>query len=134
LNEHSFIKSIHKHLHPDVYKWKIHDTYTGGVPDAMYSGPGGVLFVEYKYVKAFPKRDTTMIKTSVSLLQLQWLERMNTAAKAALIVGVEDSAVIITSDFVTRCANIRSQDLLAQPISRKDIAEWVSNQVLHSQD
>lgn len=75
-----------------------------------------------------------MIKTSVSLLQLQWLERMNTAAKAALIVGVEDSAVIITSDFVIRCANIRSQDLLAQPISRKDIAEWVSNQVLHSQD
>ena len=98
----------------------------------MYSGPGGVLFVEYKYVKAFPKRDSTTIKTSVSLLQLQWLERMNTAAKAALIVGVEDSAVIITSDFVVRCASIRSRDLLTHPISRKDIAKWVSSQVLLS--
>ena len=89
----------------------------------MYSGPGGVLFVEYKYVKAFPKRDTTTIKTSVSLLQLQWLERMNTAASAALIIGVEATAVIITSEFIIGYANIRKQDLLAHPISRKDIAE-----------
>lgn len=93
---------------------------------------GGVLFVEYKYVKAFPKRGATTIKTSVSLLQLQWLERMNIAAKAALIVGVEDSAVIITSDFIIRRANILAQDLAAQPISRKDIAEWVGDQVLLS--
>ena len=89
----------------------------------MHSGPGGELFVEYKYVKAFPKRDTTTIKTSVSLLQLQWLERMNTAASAALIIGVEATAVIITSEFIIWYANIRKQDLLAHPISRKDIAE-----------
>ena len=89
----------------------------------MYSGPGGVLFVEYKYVKAFPKRDSTTIKTSVSLLQLQWLERMNTAASAALIIGVEATAVIITSEFIIGYANIRKQDLLAHPISQKDIAE-----------
>ena len=35
MNEHSFVRSIHNALHPDVYKWKIHDTYTGGVPDAL---------------------------------------------------------------------------------------------------
>jgi hypothetical protein len=57
---------------------------------------------------------------------------MNIAAKAALIVGVEDSAVIITSDFIIRRANILAQDLAAQPISRKDIAEWVGDQVLLS--
>ena len=32
---------------------------------------------------------------------------MNIAAKAALIVGVEDSAIIIAGDFIIRRANIR---------------------------
>jgi hypothetical protein len=132
LNEHSFIKSIHKRLHPDVYKWKIHDTYTGGVPDAMYSGPGGVLFVEYKYIKAFPKWDTTAIKTSVSVLQLQWLERMNTAASATLVVGVEDSAVIITSKFIIWCANIHIANIISRPISREDVTNWVRDEVLNA--
>ncbi len=48
---------------------------------------------------------------------------MNTAASAALIIGVEATAVIITSEFIIGHANIRKQDLLAHPISRKDIAE-----------
>ena len=33
MNEHSFIRAIHKSLPAEVYRWKIHDTFTGGVPD-----------------------------------------------------------------------------------------------------
>ena len=57
MNEHGFIKSVHRHLPTDIFSWKIHDTFTGGVPDAMYAGPAGILFVEYKYTK-LPKKPT----------------------------------------------------------------------------
>ena len=125
MNEHSFVRSIHNALHPDVYKWKIHDTYTSGVPDAMYAGPAGTLFVEYKYVKSLPKKDTTVIRHSLSALQCAWLERMKASTSVALILGVEDTALIIVDDFP---ANISKSRYVEQSIPRKQVAEWIYNQ------
>jgi len=122
MNEHSFIKSIHRYLSPDVHSWKIHDTFTGGVPDAMYSGPSGLLFVEYKYVKELPKRDTTPIKHSLSPLQAQWLERMSVSAQAALIVGVGDTCIILVDDFST---NICKYRYIEDSVSRKEAAAFI---------
>ena len=122
MNEHGFIKSIHRYLHPNVHSWKIHDTYTGGVPDAMYSGPAGILFVEYKYVKNLPKRATTPIKHSLSALQLQWLERMKVSAKAALILGVEDTCIILVDDFNT---NICKTKYIEESVTRKQAADFI---------
>ena len=125
MNEHSFVRSIHNALSPDVYKWKIHDTYTGGVPDAMYAGPAGVLFVEYKYVKSLPKKDTTVIRHSLSALQCAWLDRMKGSTNVALILGVGDTALIIVDDFST---NICKSKYVEQSIPRKQVAEWIYNQ------
>jgi len=125
MNEHSFVRSIHNALHPDVYKWKIHDTYTSGVPDAMYAGPAGTLFVEYKYVKSLPKKDTTVIRHSLSALQCAWLERMKASTSVALILGIEDTALIIVDDFP---ANISKSRYVEQSIPRKQVAEWIYNQ------
>ena len=122
MNEHSFVRSIHNALHPDVYKWKIHDTYTGGVPDAMYAGPAGVLFVEYKYVKSLPKRDDTIIRHSLSPLQEQWLTRMSDSTLVGLVLGCEDKALIIVDDF---SANICKSKYVEQSIPRRQVAQWI---------
>ena len=122
MNEHSFVRSIHRYLPPEVFSWKIHDTYTGGVPDAMYCGPAGLLFVEYKYVKTLPKKDDTLIRHSLSELQIQWLERVSGPATAALVIGVENTAVILMRDFAQ---NISRMHYLEQNITRQDVAEWI---------
>ena len=122
MNEHSFVRSIHNALHPDVYKWKIHDTYTGGVPDAMYAGPAGVLFVEYKYVKSLPKKDDTIIRHSLSPLQEQWLSRMSNSTLVGLVLGCEDKALIIVDDF---SANICKSKYVEQAIPRRQVAQWI---------
>lgn len=122
MNEHSFVRSIHNALHPDVYKWKIHDTYTGGVPDAMYAGPAGTLFVEYKYIKTLPARDDTVIRHSLSALQEAWLERMKQSTSVALIVGIDNSALIIVDDF---SANICKSRYVEQSIPRRQVAQWI---------
>ena len=122
MNEHSFVRSIHNALHPDVYKWKIHDTYTGGVPDAMYAGPAGTLFVEYKYIKTLPARDDTVIRHSLSALQEAWLERMKQSTSVALVVGVDNSALIIVDDFSD---NICKSMYIEQSVPRKKVAEVI---------
>tara|TARA_S200000501_G_scaffold100421_1_gene93880 strand:- start:595 stop:990 length:396 start_codon:yes stop_codon:yes gene_type:complete len=128
MNEHSFIRSIHNKLHPDVYKWKIHDTFTGGVPDVMYCGPKQILFVEYKYLKRLPKKDTTLIRHSLTPQQNDWLCRINKPSQAGLIIGCENQCIILTCDF-TR--NISKLNFIEQNRTRSYVAEWISNTVLN---
>lgn len=95
MNEHSFVKSVHRKLDKSVYVWKIADRYSGGVPDAMYAGPAGILFIEYKYIK-LPKRLTTVIKTSLSPLQEQWITQMQQWKHPTwLVIGANKSCLIL---------------------------------------
>jgi len=94
----------------------------------MYSGPAGVLFVEYKYVKTLPKKDSTVIRHSLSPLQTQWLDRMKQSTPVALILGCENSALIIVDDFA---ANICKSKYVEEAIPRKQVAQWIYD-VTHS--
>jgi hypothetical protein len=129
MNEHSFIKSVHRYLPSDLFKWKIHDTYTGGVPDSFYAGPAGILFVEYKYVKTLPAKDSTAIKTTLSPLQAQWLNRMlDFNQRAALVIGCEDTAVILTNK--EWAAIFTKKDYVARAVPRKQVATWITESCL----
>jgi len=126
MNEHGFVKSIHNKLSSEVHKWKIHDTYAGGVPDAFYSGPNGVLFIEYKYIKNLPKRNTTTLKHTLSKLQIQWLNRVSEGAKVAVVIGVEDTAIIITSAFGEE---ITKQQYLEKCVDRHAVSKWIYSEL-----
>lgn len=126
MNEHSFIKSVHRKLPPEIFKWKIHDTFTGGVPDALYAGSKSILFIEYKYIKKLPAKDTTLIKTSLSPLQIIWLERMNQSASSALIIGSPDNIYITTSDFANP---ICKSEFMKHKTSIDDVITFISKSV-----
>ncbi len=129
MNEHSFIKSVHRYLSPDVFKWKIHDTYTGGVPDSFYAGPAGILFVEYKYIKKLPARNDTLLRTSLSPLQIQWLNKMvDFNQRAAVVIGCEESAIILLEKQWT--TNISKSYYMEHAVPRKDIASWIQTTCL----
>ena len=127
MNEHGFIKAVHRHLSPEVYRWKIHDTYTGGVPDAFYLGPAGSLWVEYKYVK-LPKRPDTIVTFGTSKLQTIWLTRAQECGQlAALIVGFNNSATIILNP--AQFGGFCKRGLQEEAQSFKNTAEWITKRV-----
>jgi hypothetical protein len=98
MNEHSYIRSIHRKLPDDIYKWKINDNYQAGVADAYYSGIGGDLWVEYKYVKALPARGDTTVKTTLSAQQKIWLRaRHEEGRNVAVVVGSPDGHLLQTA-------------------------------------
>lgn len=128
MNEHGFIKAVHRHLSPEVYRWKIHDTYTGGVPDALYLGPAGSLWVEYKYVK-LPKRATTYIPFGLSILQALWLTRaINWKQSAIVVVGFEKSAIALTDPELFTGST--KNELEKEAISFKEVAKLIEQYVL----
>ena len=99
MQERQFITKVHKNLSSDIYKWKINDSYTGGVPDCFYTGPAGHCFVEYKYKKELPKRDTTLINFNLSALQAIWLTERNKQSVPCYLILAVGNLVVMTQDF-----------------------------------
>lgn len=95
--ESQYTANVHKRLPQHIKAWKINDNYAGGVPDAFYrnNDPAAKtrpFWIEYKFLKALPKRGTTCIIPDLSSLQLNQLkeiEAANNDEKATVIVGVQ---------------------------------------------
>lgn len=128
MNEHGFIKAVHRHLSPEVYRWKIHDTYTGGVPDAFYCGPAGSLWVEYKYIK-LPKRKTTMVTFGLSKLQQIWLTRVGLYGQTTLlVVGWAQSAQVFYGPNIKTTST--QDELVQNPYDFKELATLITKHCL----
>ena len=99
MQERTFINKVHKKLPPTIYKWKINDSYTGGVPDCFYSGPAGHCFVEYKFKKELPKRDRTPINFNLSAQQELWLTERSKQGVPCYVALAVDNLIVLTQKF-----------------------------------
>lgn len=126
MNEHSFIRAIHKSLPAEVYRWKIHDTFTGGVPDTLYAGPSGILFVEYKWLKSLPKKESTLINLGLSQLQINWLDKFHSYNQnVAVAVGYSGGVLLFTNKDWTKDINVAN--IQKYSLSRKDYISFIIN-------
>jgi hypothetical protein len=124
MNEHSFIRAIHKSLPAEVYRWKIHDTFTGGVPDTLYAGPSGILFIEYKWLKSLPKRESTPINLGLSQLQINWLDKFHSYNQnVAVAVGYSGGVLLFTNKDWTKDINVAN--IQKYSLSRKDYINFI---------
>lgn len=132
MNEHSFIRSIHKLLPKEVYKWKINDPYQGGVADAYYSGPAGDLWVEYKFIKSLPKRTTTVIHFTkhLSPLQQTWLKDRHKEGRAvAVVVGSDKGHVILPGDTFLNPLNVG--DFIRTALDRYRVSSYIQDTTIN---
>lgn len=124
---------MHRHLPDNLISWKIHDKFAGGVPDAMYIGPAGVLFVEYKYLKDFPKRPTTPLKINVSPLQIAWMEKLNSLNRSnvtcSVVIGCANIALIVSIEALSN--TISSKEAREVCMSFADIARYIQETICY---
>lgn len=123
--ESTFIASIHKLVPPAVYRVKMNNPYTAGIPDVWYSGTGGDLWVEYKWVPKLPsKADVDPLKL-LSALQVLWLDqRRQEGRHVAVIIGSPIGCRILT-DGTWHCP----QPVTTFTLSRKEAAVWITHGV-----
>lgn len=124
MNEHGFIRSVHRQVVDSVYKWKINDPYQGGVADCYYSGPSGDLWLEYKYLKSLPKRSETLVKFGLTAQQTLWLnQRHAEGRRVGLVVGSPQGHCI----FVERAWNepISMSDFIRSAVATKEVAAYI---------
>lgn len=126
MTEHSFIRSLHDRLRriaPEVYIWKINDAYQGGVADAYYSAASD-MWVEYKFLKALPKRASTVIDIGLSALQKQWLSsRHREGRKVCVVVGSPDGSLILPGTDWDR--SITSADFISSAVDKSEVVAYI---------
>ena len=115
---------IGEHIHYE----KMNNGYRGGTWDGWYSGPGGDIWIEYKFLPRIPQRASVKPFELLSSLQLDWgKERLNEGRNVAVIIGAPKGGVLL----VDRAWEMSlSPQLFASLIrSKDDLIEWILTQV-----
>jgi len=131
MDEHSFIRAVHRHIGVDVKIWKVRDDFHGGVSDAVYFGTKGrVLFVEYKYRPLLPARDETlMFTTNVSALQLHWFRELHVREiPVAFVFGVARRALYFDSEEYVK--GISKAEFKEKAVTFEQIAMRITSQLV----
>jgi len=128
MNESQFTQKINRKLKAaGVYCLKIQTLMNNGVPDCWYSGPKGDLWVEYKYRKDLPKKDSTTFLPGLSGLQEHWLNnRYHEDREVAVILGSPSGHIILT-DLEWNDKTITSKGL---PETDASVVEWIKSKTL----
>lgn len=134
MNESDYTQAVHKKLPPNVKAWKIRDDYQGGVADAFYrrrdGEKGTPLWVEYKYLKNLPKRDTTLIVADLSELQKGWLTEADEAGEQVrVVIGYESKGVILSLQ--EAIAGIKKADFVPRLEAHKEVAMALTRIVMN---
>ena len=132
--EATFVRSVNKHVPQEVHHEGNADQFSGGRPDRRYEGCQARtpdLWIEYKFLSTIPPViDMMDIKKQVKLsgLQQDWLKRANEHGRnVAVIIGCKQGGVILTN--MTWTSAIPRDIFLKLVKSRKQIAEWITDQV-----
>ena len=134
MTEHSFVRAVHRQLPLGIKIWKIIDDFHNGVSDALYFGTEGrLLFVEYKFVKELPVRDTTGVaKTQLPPLQREWMRDLVTRkVPAVVIVGSQSpKGGVWISDPKEVSRGLKKSEFLDRLESVKELATHIGTHVL----
>lgn len=125
--ESTFIRQIHRLLPMSVYRMKNNNPYVAGIPDCYYSGAGGDLWVEYKFVAKLPVR--APVKIELSALQSSWLYgRADEGRNVAVIVGSPEGAVIFRVEDLG--PDVTADQFRAAMTPRQEVAKWITEQTM----
>ena len=114
---------IGEHIHYE----KMNNGYRGGTWDGWYSGPGGDIWIEYKFLPRIPQRASVKPFELLSSLQLDWgKERLNEGRNVAVIIGCSTGGVLLQErEWEEELSAQRFQSLI---FSRIDLATWILEQ------
>lgn len=121
MDEHSYIRAVHRHLPKSIHVWKVNARFRKGVPDCWYSGHGADLWVEYKWLARTPVRHFTL---DLSALQRHWLEQRALEGRSvAVIQGTPQGGCVI----VDHAWNLPVE--VTQWETHRSIAAWIEQRV-----
>jgi hypothetical protein len=112
-----------RHIHYE----KMHNDFRGGTADAWYSGRGGDVWIEYKFLPHTPRCGIYQPSKLLSALQADWLKgRLDEGRNVAVIVGCLGGGVLLTEG--TWQHSYSWEAWCSMICSASSLAEWILSQ------
>ena len=126
--ETTFRLKIERRLPRTLHREKMNNPFRGGTADSWYSGKGGDLWVEYKFLPRVPQRGfITPERLDLSHLQRQWLRgRHEEGRNVAVIVGTPVGGVIMRN--LEWEEEIPVDLFTSRTVTIPDLAIWIMQQ------
>ena len=126
--ETNFRLKIERRLPRALHREKMNNPFRGGTADSWYSGKGGDLWVEYKFLPRVPQRGfITPERLDLSYLQRQWLRgRHEEGRNVAVIVGTPAGGVIMRN--LEWEEEIPVDLFTSRTVTIPDLATWIMQQ------
>ena len=126
--ETNFRLKIERRLPRTLHREKMNNPFRGGTADSWYSGKGGDLWVEYKFLPRVPQRGfITPERLDLSHLQCQWLRgRHEEGRNVAVIVGTPVGGVIMRN--LEWEEEIPVDLFTSRTVTIPDLATWIMQQ------
>lgn len=121
--------SVRSKVHLD--EWigyeKMNNPYSSGTADSWYSGKGGDLWIEYKFLPRIPQRGSVSPTKLLSALQLEWLtERYEEGRNVAVVIGCPTGGVLLLDRLWE--VELTAAKFTSLIRSRSDLASWIKEQ------
>lgn len=128
--ENTFRTGVHRYIKGSgLHHEKMSNPFGSGTADDWYSGPGGDLWVEFKYIPRQPQRGSVKIRKLFSALQLEWLTgRHREGRNVAAIIGCPSGGLILC-DEDWELEHVTIEHFNSRVRSRADLAAWIREQV-----
>ena len=127
--ETRFYTAVHKELPAAVYRVKINNPYVGGIPDCWYSGTGGDLWVEYKWIASLPKRAVVVVPKLLSGLQKDWLTaRHEEGRSTAVVLGSPEGAWVFEG--LSWEQPIHPDEIRAHGLTKQQVADYIQTRTI----
>ncbi len=93
-----FKDSLTRFYGDEIFMWSPSDKFRAGISDLQISCRGGLLAVEFKFIKEIPKRETTNVLIhEVSTPQIMFIKNLRrTGNNGVIIIGTPDVAVVFS--------------------------------------
>ncbi len=126
MNEHKFSAKLGSDLRArGRYVWKINANFAGGVPDMWVAGQGGDIWIENKWIRGLPKRESTRVKPALSSQQLEWLiARDLQNVQVSVVLAAPEGCIIFNTPDEWR-EGITATEAARRIMSRREVVDKI---------
>lgn len=107
-----------------IHYEKMNNPYSSGTADSWYSGVGGDVWIEYKFVAKPPVRANLRPSQLLSDLQSVWLhERHEEGRNVAVIIGCPEGGLLLTDLAWER--EYTAGEFKSLLRTKQELAQWI---------
>lgn len=118
--ERRFVTAVERKLPESLYRQSMFTPYSNGTPDKYYEGPGGCLWIEYKWLPKTPPQ-CVALDDLLTPLQQRWLRRAHGhGVPVRVVIGCPTGAAVVEAylDYAAPSAFHWTKEELAEWITR----------------